>query len=74
MYFVYVLQSLDTGRFYIGQTDDLLIRFQQHASGQVRSTIGGHIDLDHFFSGTACSDKLGILCVITEHLRARFRP
>ena len=39
-YFVYILQSLRDGRFYIGQTDDLLIRFCQHQSGLSRSTKG----------------------------------
>ena len=38
MFFVYVLQSQKTGRFYIGQTDNFLIRFGQHMAGEVRST------------------------------------
>ena len=40
MFFVYILHSLKTGRFYIGQTDNLLIRFGQHMAGEVRSTKG----------------------------------
>ena len=37
-FFVYVLQSIPTGRFYIGQTDRLISRFDQHMAGKVRST------------------------------------
>ena len=40
MYFVYILQSLKSGRFYIGQTDCIIIRFHQHMAGEVRSTKG----------------------------------
>jgi putative endonuclease len=40
MHFVYVLQSLVNGRFYIGQTDNLLVRFGQHRQGLCRSTKG----------------------------------
>ena len=38
MYFIYILQSQATGRFYIGQTKDLLRRFREHASGENVST------------------------------------
>ena len=38
MYFVYILQSLATDRFYIGHCDHLLRRFYQHQCGQNRST------------------------------------
>ncbi|MBI1938103.1 MAG: GIY-YIG nuclease family protein, partial [Ignavibacteriales bacterium] len=30
MYFVYVLQSITSKKYYIGQTDNLERRFQQH--------------------------------------------
>ena len=40
LFFVYILRSVSTGRFYVGQTDNLLHRFHQHASGGVRSTKG----------------------------------
>ncbi len=40
MHFVYILESLRTGRFYIGQTDNLLRRFDQHRSGYNKSTRG----------------------------------
>jgi putative endonuclease len=33
MYFVYVLQSVSTGRFYIGQCDHLIERFYEHQRG-----------------------------------------
>jgi putative endonuclease len=33
MYFVYILQSVTTGRFYIGQCDHLIERFHEHQRG-----------------------------------------
>jgi len=38
MYFVYILQSSSTNRFYIGSTNHLIRRFHQHQSEQVKST------------------------------------
>ena len=38
MYFVYILQSEPTGRFYVGHTENLIVRFHQHQSGANRST------------------------------------
>ena len=38
MYFVYILQSRSTGRFYVGQCDDLIRRFREHQSGKNPST------------------------------------
>ncbi|RLD09871.1 MAG: GIY-YIG nuclease family protein [Chlamydiae bacterium] len=38
MYFVYILQSLSSGRFYIGSTDNILRRFHEHQSGFTKST------------------------------------
>jgi len=38
MYYVYILACLDTGRSYVGQTDDLLRRFRMHAEGSTRTT------------------------------------
>ena len=40
MYFVYILQSLSTSRFYIGQCDHLIERFHEHQSGYNPSTRG----------------------------------
>ena len=33
MYFVYILQSIRTRRFYVGQCDHLLERFREHQRG-----------------------------------------
>ena len=33
MYFVYILQSLSTGRFYVGQCHHLVERFHEHQRG-----------------------------------------
>ncbi|MBI1939385.1 MAG: GIY-YIG nuclease family protein [Ignavibacteriales bacterium] len=41
MYFVYVLQSITSKKYYIGQTDNLERRFQQHNSGYSKSTKSG---------------------------------
>jgi len=38
MYYVYVLQSLKDKQFYVGYTDDLKNRFEEHNSGRVVST------------------------------------
>ncbi|MFC2084465.1 GIY-YIG nuclease family protein [Bacteroidota bacterium] len=38
MFFVYILKSLKSGRFYIGHTKDLARRLGEHNSGIVRST------------------------------------
>lgn len=40
MHFVYILQSLSSGQFYIGHTDHLLRRFHQHQTGQTAATRG----------------------------------
>jgi len=39
-HFVYILQSKSTGRFYIGHTDHLIRRFNQHQSGYSVATRG----------------------------------
>jgi putative endonuclease len=38
MYFVYILQSLSTKRFYVGQCDHLIERFHEHQTGRTVST------------------------------------
>jgi len=38
MYYVYIIQSQKDSNIYIGFTNDLEKRFQQHNSGSVRST------------------------------------
>jgi len=38
MYYVYLLQSGKTGKFYVGFTSNLKKRFQQHNNGEVEST------------------------------------
>lgn len=38
MYYTYVLQSLEDGKFYTGFTRDLKLRFEQHNKGIVEST------------------------------------
>ena len=34
MYYVYILQSIKTNRFYIGHTDDLNRRLEEHSTGR----------------------------------------
>jgi putative endonuclease len=38
MYFVYVLQSLSSGRFCVGQCDHLIERFREHQRGASLAT------------------------------------
>ncbi len=40
MYYVYIIKSLQTGRYYYGHTKDLLLRLKAHNAGKVRSTKG----------------------------------
>ena len=37
-FYTYILQSLKSGRLYIGQTDDLERRLNDHNSGKTKST------------------------------------
>ena len=37
-FYVYVLQSLNTGRFYVGHCDHLIERFHEHQSGYSKAT------------------------------------
>ena len=36
--FVYILQSLKNGRYYIGSTNDVKRRFEEHCRGHVAAT------------------------------------
>jgi putative endonuclease len=38
MYYVYVLRSVDFGRFYVGLTDHVERRLEEHNRGKTRST------------------------------------
>ena len=38
MFFVYILQSITTGRFYIGQCNHLVERFHEHQRGASQAT------------------------------------
>ncbi|MBT3192553.1 MAG: GIY-YIG nuclease family protein [Verrucomicrobia bacterium] len=38
MYYVYILQSTSSSRFYVGHCEHLLQRFHEHRTGQNRST------------------------------------
>src|SRR5438105_2617768 len=40
LFFVYILQSDSSGRFYIGSTDDLERRFSEHLRGHSLATRG----------------------------------
>jgi len=41
MYFVYILQSVKTDRYYIGSCQNLITRFHEHQSGKNKSTASG---------------------------------
>ena len=38
MYYVYILQNLESKRYYIGSTNDLERRLKEHNRGQTKST------------------------------------
>jgi len=38
MYYVYILQSMENGRCYVGVTSNLSRRLREHNSGSVKST------------------------------------
>jgi len=38
VYYTYVLQSQKDKQFYVGFTEDLKLRFEQHSKGRVEST------------------------------------
>ena len=40
-YYVYILQSKVTGKYYVGQTKNLSQRLKEHNSGQTKSTKHG---------------------------------
>ncbi|MDE2001385.1 MAG: GIY-YIG nuclease family protein [Patescibacteria group bacterium] len=45
MYFVYILQSKRTNRYYIGYTRDLVVRLKYHNGGKTKS-LRKHIPLE----------------------------
>ncbi|MDA2914524.1 GIY-YIG nuclease family protein [Acidobacteriia bacterium AH_259_A11_L15] len=47
MYFVYILRSLATGRYYVGFTSDVTQRVGQHNAGVTKSTRGQAWELVH---------------------------
>ncbi len=50
-FYVYILRSRRTGRYYVGSTDDIERRIQEHNSGKSVSTRGGAPwELVHFAS------------------------
>jgi putative endonuclease len=44
MYYIYILFSLKTNKYYIGSTDDLARRLKHHNAGSTPSTKGGAPD------------------------------
>jgi putative endonuclease len=38
MFFIYILESVSSGRYYIGQTENLVSRLERHNAGLNRST------------------------------------
>ena len=55
MYYTYVLHSKKDKKFYVGFTEDLKLRFEQHNKGQVESTMKRRpLELIYY---EACLDK-----------------
>ena len=40
-FYVYILQSQKTTKYYCGQTDNIQLRLKRHNSGEVKSTKNG---------------------------------
>ncbi|MBU0671903.1 MAG: GIY-YIG nuclease family protein [Candidatus Margulisbacteria bacterium] len=38
MYYVYIIESLKNGRYYVGTTGDLKDRIKRHNAGEMKST------------------------------------
>lgn len=50
-YYLYILESKKDNKFYIGQTDDLLRRIDDHDNGRVKATKNRRpLELVHFKS------------------------
>ena len=41
MYFVYILRSRSTGRYYVGQTENIMARLARHNAGGANATRHG---------------------------------
>ncbi len=61
MFYVYVIESSSTGRFYIGQTHDLHKRIERHNQGRVPSTKNrGPWKLKYFFRVNSRKDAISL--------------
>ncbi|HNX68404.1 MAG TPA: GIY-YIG nuclease family protein [Candidatus Omnitrophota bacterium] len=49
MWYVYILRSERTGRYYVGHTEDLHARLNQHNAGKTRS-LKAHLPLKIIYS------------------------
>ena len=55
MYYTYVLRSLNDDKFYVGYTEDLRKRYNEHSRGLVDATKGRRLlELVYY---EACKDK-----------------
>jgi len=52
MYYIYILFSLKTNKYYIGSTDDLARRLKHHNAGSTPSTKGGAPDWEIRYTET----------------------
>ncbi len=52
MYYIYILFSLKTNKYYIGSTDDLARRLKHHNAGSTPSTKAGAPDWDIRYTET----------------------
>lgn len=52
MYFIYILFSLKTNKYYVGSTDDLQRRLKHHNAGSTPSTKGGAPDWEIRYTET----------------------
>jgi len=64
--FVYILRSLENGRFYIGSTVDINNRFHRHEIGAVKATKGLMPLKLEFFQGY---DDIGLARKIEKRLK-----
>jgi putative endonuclease len=62
MYYIYILFSLKTNKYYIGSTDDLQRRLKHHNAGSTPSTKAGAPDWEMRYTETVPDSAAVLTC------------